>query len=110
MYFVEKTMEVSCSHNLVLDYESKCKNLHGHNFIITVCCKSEELNSNGMVVDFTHIKKMVHEKLDHRHINDIVDFNPTAERLAKWICDNVINCYKVIIQESSGNTATYVKD
>ena len=48
-----------------------------------------------MVCDFTHIKKQIHDQLDHKYLNDIVDFNPTAENMAKWICDNVPNCYKV---------------
>ena len=60
-----------------------------------------------MVCDFTHIKKQIHDQLDHKYLNDIVDFNPTAENIAKWICDNVPNCYKVDVQESEGNIATY---
>ncbi|MBQ6659367.1 MAG: 6-carboxytetrahydropterin synthase, partial [Prevotella sp.] len=40
MYYVKKTMEISAAHQLQLDYESKCTNLHGHNWIITVYCKS----------------------------------------------------------------------
>lgn len=56
MYYIEKTLEVSACHRLNLSYESKCQNLHGHNWIITIYCKSRELNKDGMVVDFTHIK------------------------------------------------------
>jgi 6-pyruvoyltetrahydropterin/6-carboxytetrahydropterin synthase len=103
-------MEIAGAHNLKLNYKSKCINLHGHNWIITVYCKTEKLDENGMVVDFKHIKDMVSEKLDHQYINDIVDFNPTAENMAKWICDQVPNCYKVTVQESEGNIAAYEKD
>lgn len=109
MYYVSKRMEIAGAHNLKLDYESKCSNIHGHNWIVTVHCKAEELNNNGMVMDFTHIKKQIHDKLDHKYINDVVDFNPTAENMAKWIYDQLKNrgCYKVEVQESEGNTATY---
>lgn len=110
MYYVSKRMEIAGAHNLKLDYESKCANLHGHNWIVTVHCKSSTLNTNGMVVDFTNIKKMVHDKLDHQYLNTIVDFNPTAENISKWICDQVPNCYKVEVQESEGNIATYERD
>lgn len=60
-----------------------------------------------MVCDFTHIKRQIHDQLDHKYLNDIVDFNPTAENMARWICDNVPNCYRVDVQESEGNIATY---
>ena len=36
MYTVIKRMEVSAAHSLKLSYRSKCENLHGHNWIITV--------------------------------------------------------------------------
>ena len=108
MYYISKRLEIAGAHNLELDYESKCSNLHGHNWIVIVYCKSEELNSNGMVIDFKHIKEKISDKLDHQYINDIVDFNPTAENMAKWICDEIGDiCYKVSVQESEGNIAIY---
>ena len=110
MYYVSKRMEIAGAHQLTLDYESKCGNLHGHNWIIIVYCKSETLDQNGMVIDFKHIKNMVSDKLDHQYINEVVDFNPTAENMAKWICDQVPNCYKVSVQESEGNIAIYKKE
>ena len=110
MYYVKKRFEISASHKLNLSYESKCTNIHGHNWIITVECKSKELNSDGMVTDFTHIKQIVMEKLDHSMLNEVLDFNPTAENIAKWIVDNVPNCWRCEVQESEGNMAAYEKD
>ncbi len=110
MYYVTKRIEISASHRLQLDYPSKCTNLHGHNWIITVHCRAAGLDHNGMVTDFTDIKRTVMGKLDHAYLNDVVPFNPTAENLARWICENVPNCYRVDIQESEGNTASYEID
>ncbi len=110
MYYVTKRIEISASHCLKLDYESKCTNLHGHNWIITVHCRARELDRNGMVTDFTDIKRTVMGKLDHAYLNDVVPFNPTAENLARWICENVANCYRVDVQESEGNVASYEID
>ena len=110
MYYVSKRMEIAGAHNLTLNYTSKCENLHGHNWIITVHCKSQKLNENGMVEDFAHIKQKIHDKLDHQYINEIIEDNPTAEHIAKWICDQIDTCYKVEVQESEGNTAVYVED
>ena len=110
MYFVSKSMEISAAHKLNLSYESKCQNLHGHNWHVTIYCKAKELNQDGMVCDFTHIKKAIHEKLDHQYLNDILPFNPTAENIARWMCEQIPTCYKVSVQESDGNIAVYEKD
>ena len=110
MYFVKKRFEISAAHRLDLCYESKCTRLHGHNWIITVECRSKELDSNGMVVDFSHIKDTVMSKLDHSVINDVINCNPTAENIARWIVDTVPNCWRCEVQESEGNIAAYEKD
>ncbi len=110
MYTVVKRMEVSASHSLCLSYPSKCENLHGHNWIITVWCRSHELNVDGMVVDFTHIKQVVMEQLDHKNLNEVLLFNPTAENIAHWVCEQIPTCFKVEVQESEGNTVIYEKD
>ena len=90
MFYVSKRIEIAYAHQLKLDYESKCTHLHGHNAVVTVYCKAKEL--------------------DHRFANDVVNFNTTAENLAKWICDQVPHCYKVSFQESEGNIAVYIKE
>lgn len=110
MYYISKRMEIAGAHNLKLSYESKCQNLHGHNWIVTVYCKAKELNEDGMIIDFKHVKNLISDKLDHQYINDIVDFNPTAENMARWICEQITNCYKVSVQESEGNIAIYERD
>ena len=115
MYYVSKRMEIAASHFLRLDYDSPCGRLHGHNYIVTVHCKANRLNKNGMVVDFAKVKQEIHGHLDHQYLNDVLptDLNPTAENMAKWICDRVTDlcstgyCYRVEVQESEGNVAVY---
>jgi 6-pyruvoyltetrahydropterin/6-carboxytetrahydropterin synthase len=110
MYYISKRMEIAVAHQLQLSYESKCNRLHGHNLIVTVYCKAEQLNSDGMVCDFKHIKEAIHGKLDHTFLNDILPFNPTAENIASWITEQFPECYKAKVQESEGNIAVYVND
>ena len=95
----------------MLDYPSKCAGLHGHNWIVKVWCRAKELNGDGMVVDFGHIKEQVHGYLDHGFLNELLpNINPTAENIARWIVDRIPECYRAEVQESSGNLAIYEED
>ncbi|MBP1531074.1 MAG: 6-carboxytetrahydropterin synthase QueD [Bacteroidaceae bacterium] len=110
MYYIKKTIEVSASHKLNLSYESKCQQLHGHNWIITIHCKSRELNQDGMVADFTQIKDLIRDQLDHSNLNEVLPFNPTAENIARWICEQIPQAYRVDVTESQNNEASYEVD
>ena len=124
MFEIKKTFVVSIAHKLNLSYRSKCERFHGHDLKITVYCRSEDLNKDGMVVDFTHVKKHIDDVLDHNYLNEVelvdgdkVNNQPTAENIAFWICSQInyilvkLNpgaiCYKVDVQESEGNIASY---
>ncbi len=110
MYYISKTIEISASHQLKLSYDSKCQKLHGHNWIITIHCRARELDENGMVIDFTQIKRLIADRLDHSNLNDVLPTNPTAENIAKWICDQIPQAYRVDVVESQGNKASYVEE
>ena len=109
MYYVHKRLEISAAHKLELSYESKCENLHGHNWIIDIYLKGDKLNKDGMLMDFTHIKRLVQDKMDHKNLYEVFEgMNTTAENMAKRICDDLGTlCYKVSVQESENNVAVY---
>ena len=73
-------------------------------------CEAEKLNANGMVEDFTTIKELVTSQLDHSNLNEVLPFNPTAENIARWICEQIPTCIRVDVQESEGNVASYIKE
>jgi len=66
------------------NYEGKCSNLHGHRWNVTVFARGIVDKKTGMLVDFTIIKGEI-DKLDHQCLNDIVQFNPTAENIAIYL-------------------------
>jgi len=124
MYSIETTFTFEAAHKLVLDYDSKCENLHGHSYICTVTINSPELNKNGMIMDFKSLKTIIYhrieEPLDHKYLNSVFDSNPTAENMAKWICDTLneelvkqyadIRCVKVELNETAKNKAIWRDD
>jgi 6-pyruvoyltetrahydropterin/6-carboxytetrahydropterin synthase len=107
MYLVTKRIDFCYGHRL-LDYDGICKHPHGHNAIVEVDVRTDELDSRNMVADFSDIKRLVKgwidRELDHkmilRHDDPLVeplerlrepifklDSNPTVERIAKLIFD-----------------------
>lgn len=107
MFRVTQEIDFCYGHRL-LNYDGKCKHLHGHNGRAIIVLEAECLDHRGMLVDFSDIKKQVagwiDSNLDHRMIlceNDpalpflreqgeplfVIDSNPTAENIAKLIYD-----------------------
>ena len=59
-------------------------------------------------MDFTEIKRKISDRLDHKNLNEVLDFNPTAENMARFICEELAPyCYRVEVEESENNKAVY---
>lgn len=66
--------------------------LHGHNYLITIKVSSEELDKNGMVVDFKKMKKILHNYFDqYDHSMILTPDNPLAEAYKKNFEENGID-------------------
>ena len=97
--------------------------VHGHNYNITIKLSSNELNKDGMVIDFKKMKKVIHsyfDQYDHSLIltsdnplcqayldnfkENNIDItrvrlfiweeNPTAEYMSKYWCEAVEKLFK----------------
>lgn len=97
IYSITKTFSFEYSHKLNMDYDSACKNLHGHSAKIIVQIWSKELNKSGMIVDFMHLsdfKKYLDENLDHSVIlngrDDFAGFI-SGSKMKHFILENGID-------------------
>lgn len=92
MYELIVKDKFSAAHRL-LGYEGSCSRLHGHTWIIVVGVKYKTLNEIGIAEDFKKIKDTVKTEiidiLDHQNLNEVLLFNPTAEKLAKYSYDRL---------------------
>ena len=131
MYSVTKVAHFCYGHRL-LNYQGKCRYLHGHNGRVEIELSSRQLDRRGMVRDFTEIKRAIQgwidSNLDHKMIlcqEDpvlpllrklkeplfVIDVNPTAENLARLIYDETkrlgFPVTSVRLWETDSSFATY---
>lgn len=104
VYTIRKIFKWEASHRLENCYSTNCKYLHGHSYKAEIIISCGELDKNGMVIDFGQLKDLVHttfRRMDHCSmlkdsdpLIDIedkyfpivkVDFNPTAENMARML-------------------------
>jgi 6-pyruvoyltetrahydropterin/6-carboxytetrahydropterin synthase len=89
-------------------YHGKCENVHGHNYRVRVILSGENLDSVGLLVDFTVVKQTLRgviATLDHRFLNDFAPFdtmNPSAENIARHIYDEVARQIQPQLDKASG--------
>lgn len=132
MFRVTREFHFCYGHRL-LNYDGKCKYLHGHNGKAVVTLEGPKLDALGMVMDFSQIKSVlqrwIDETIDHKmllHRDDpvlnllqergeqlvVLDVNPTAENIAKLICDYATSkgfpVVEVKLWETDSCYATYV--
>ncbi len=93
---ITKIFTFDSAHHL-MDYEGKCKNIHGHTYKLEVTLKGT-VEKSGMVIDFHDMDRIVEDEVisyvDHRYLNDIFDFNPTCENISLWIWDKLDDFFK----------------
>ncbi len=76
--------------------DSKCENVHGHNYRVEVELAAKRLRKPGMVADFTAVGAKLESILpDHQMLNEVYDFNPTAENLARRFFEEMSKAYPV---------------
>jgi 6-pyruvoyltetrahydropterin/6-carboxytetrahydropterin synthase len=126
MYRITKKISFCYGHRL-LNYEGKCKNLHGHNAVAEIDIASYELDDCGFVMDFSDVNRIVKQwidnELDHKMLlnsNDpivqvleklgeeiyLMDKNPTAENIAELIYNYIKSCEIPVVEVRLWETPT----
>lgn len=123
-----------CYGHRLLNYDGKCRHLHGHNGKVEIELTADRLDDRGMVMDFTEVKDRIQEwldrELDHRMLLNrkdpvapilenlkeplfLLDENPTAEAIARLVFNQAAGLgfpiSEVRMWESEGSFATYRK-
>lgn len=134
MYTISREFTFCYGHRL-LDYNGKCAHLHGHNAKVLITLESEQLDSQGMVLDFSELKRTVggwiEKNIDHKMVlrkDDpmvpvlrnqqeplfLMETSPTAENLARLLFDYVRSLgfpvMEVRFWETEKCVASYVLD
>lgn len=131
MFRVTREIEFCYGHRL-LNYDGKCRHLHGHNGRAIITLQGSDLDERGMLVDFSDIKRHVQtwidETLDHTMLlrrDDpmvpilqergervyLMEHNPTAENIARLIYERAkeagLPVFEVILWETEHCFASY---
>lgn len=132
MYRIRKQLKFESAHRLISCYSECCSDtIHGHSYILELFFKTQELNEDGMIIDFGQVSmvtKKLLEKWDHSlilHKDDpiasmllknnkrvfVFSVNPTAENMSKILYDTLKikfpELYKVRLHETATGWAEY---
>lgn len=101
MFTITKEFHFSASHQLFdLPEGHQCARLHGHNYIVQLVLQSTTVNDIGFVRDYGDMKEFgdyIDNTYDHRHLNNIVDCNPTAENMCELLFNKFAGVYPELV-------------
>ncbi|MDR3634871.1 MAG: 6-carboxytetrahydropterin synthase [Isosphaeraceae bacterium] len=131
MYHISREIEFCYGHRL-LNYDGKCRHLHGHNGRAVITLAGAQLDGRGMLVDFGEVKRKIQrwidENIDHTMLLCSDDpllpmlreqgervfemsCNPTAENIARLIFEKTAEAglpvIEVVLWETEKCCASY---
>ena len=114
MSWILKVKDKFHAAHFLKEYKGKCEKIHGHTFSVEVQVKAHSLEKTGIAIDFTEIKKKLSDLLpDHVLLNEVYEFNPTAENLSRHFFMELKKLFPVkavTVWESEDASATYSED
>lgn len=95
--------------------DHKCRRMHGHSFRGEVAIRGNIDPATGWLIDFAELRAAIDpiiKQLDHYLLNDIEGLeNPTSERVAVWIWDQLAplmpHLHRVTVEETCTSRCRY---
>lgn len=125
MYRLELDSDFSAAHSL-RDYPGVCANTHGHNWKYSVTLETDQIDGQGMTVDYAILKEILDRItaiFEHKNINEQIPHflktNPTSEMISRYIFEvfakeledrglnKTVSLVQVRIRETSAFAVTY---
>ncbi|MDK8169994.1 6-carboxytetrahydropterin synthase QueD [Staphylococcus warneri] len=117
---LNKDFNFSAAHYIPSEDAGKCMRTHGHTYFVNITIAGDELDQNGFLVNFSDLKKLIHEQFDHYLLNDLVQFkgkSPSTEIVAQTIYQmvqsylkdqkNQPKCVQVYLRETPTSYVVY---
>ena len=93
-----KAVQFEAAHSLP-GHRGKCAHLHGHSYRLEVSLRGPlkqepGASDDGMVMDLQDLADIIRQavlaRLDHRYLNEVIEERATAENVAHWIWDALL--------------------
>ncbi len=125
LYELNKDMHFAAAHYIPDERAGNCAELHGHTYFANLTIVGNELDESGFLVNFSLIKKLIHDRFDHSLLNGHAEFAeedrpdrfPTTENVARTLCEliqehlngmaNKPLCAQVFLRETPSSYVVY---
>ena len=117
---LNKDMHFAAAHFIPDERAGKCAFTHGHTYFVNLTIAGEQLDEMGMLVNFSDLKKIVHDKYDHQLLNDFPEYKkraPSTEEVSRQIYQliekhlvtlpNKPKCLQIIVRETPTSYCIY---
>lgn len=117
---LNKDMHFAAAHFIPDERAGKCAFTHGHTYFVNLTIVGEQLDEMGMLVNFSDLKKIVHDKYDHQLLNNFPEYErraPSTEEVSRQICQlvethlatlpNEPKCIQVVVRETPTSYCIY---
>jgi 6-pyruvoyltetrahydropterin/6-carboxytetrahydropterin synthase len=124
-YELNKDMHFAAAHYVPSESAGACSKVHGHTYFVNVTVAGNQLDESGFLVNFSQIKKLIHNRFDHSLLNDHTALFsdedparfPTTENAARIVCEliqefldtsaNKPKCVQIFLRETPTSYVVY---